>query len=275
MSEPSTYGASNERGLRSVLSQWERAFYGVVLVVSFVVFGRLIASEWAFRSNYVWISAFALAAFALKWRAFGIMIPLLVLWSLAWIEFFSSSTLVNTPQRYLLACTGVLSIVAALRYRTAKQPVSQLMASARMNYTPLQAVNSLSKSTGKSAENVGRIGLGHLLTLPLLFCAWWCAGYLSTQLVTFVSSPRAYRSAYRILDQRIGLLPEWYVGVKVLFAITILIWVVRQMFDYVALLHRDHSVAQMHLRRELWRWDGSEQRMIGKQLGKARRHQVD
>jgi hypothetical protein len=77
------------------------------------------------------------------------------------------------------------------------------------------------------------------------------------------------------LDQRIGLLPEWYVGVKVLFAITILIWVVRQMFDYVALLHRDHSVAQMHLRRELWRWDGSEQRMIGKQLGKARRHQVD
>ena len=86
-----------------------------------------------------------------------------------------------------------------------------------------------------------------------------------------MSSPRAYQAAYRILDKRIGLLPEWYVGVKVLFTTAILIWVVRQIFDYVALLYQDQSVAKMHLRRELWRWDGGEQRMIGKQLGKARR----
>lgn len=266
-----------ERGVSSSgLSRWEQVIYGVMMVGSFTAFGYLIALECSAPRNYGAIAAFAVAALASQWRSFGVVIPLLILWSIACIDFFSTTTLINTPLRYLLVCTGVLSIVAALRYRTVAQPVAKLMASTRMNYTPQQAVNSLSKSQAatKRGYHLGNVGFGHLLTLPLLVGAWWLAGYLSTQLVTFAASRRAYRAAYQILDGRIGLVPEWYVGVKILFTLTIAIWIVRQIFDYLALQHDDPSVANMHLRSELWRWDGSEQRMVGQQLGKARRRKA-
>ena len=135
-----------------------------------------------------------------------------------------------------------------------------------MNYTPTKpAMPAVQKLDGAASSK--RIDFGLLFTLAFLFIGWFVAGYMASQLASVL---RNYRNARAFLDRRIGLLPEWYVGLIVLFVLAASLWLAQQVFSYLMLRQRAGSVAAMHLRSELWKWDGYEQRQIGKELSRLK-----
>ena len=57
---------------------------------------------------------------------------------------------------------------------------------------------------------------------------------------------------------------------KLLFMLSIALWIVRKVFSYVCFALGGNGLAAMQLRGELWKWNGTEQRMIARQLQKNR-----
>lgn len=233
--------------------------YAAIFVFCLVGFGYVLARKGELSLYMLCGPALFIALLSFYFRIFpAIVVPCFVLIGLVMYDLFSRSSLVLGWQAHAIVFTGLVSIVASSRCLAFARPTVPLFASRRVNYTPHH----------RPDDKKGRIGWGHFLSVPMLLLAWWMAKYLSGQLTVFATSDQAYKQAYMILHKRLGILPEWYVGLKVVFFLAFLLWICRQIFGYLTLQRREPSVAAMHLRSELWKWDGSEQRMVGRQLGK-------
>lgn len=240
--------------------QFENLMTGILLLGSALSFGYFLSNEWESVLSYLWVPLWAIGLVFSRSAVFSALLPLSVLGALAGIRYVSPPTFVAGPQRYLLALSGITTIVLAARYSALCMPAAERIASQRLNYTPTYITMKPESRTSRS-----RIDLSWLFTLGFLVIAWSVASYMSSQLSAFL---RNYETVRIILDRRIGLLPEWYVGFIVLFVLGGVLWLAQQFFGYLVLRQRDGSVAAMHLRSELWRWDGSEQRRIGRELGR-------
>lgn len=253
---------STTQQLTGKIASAELTFYAIAFAVSFVGYAYLLANN-AQVSVYMLCGPAMLIGFgSFFFRIFAaVVVPCFVFAGFVLYGFFNRSTLMNGWEAHAIVLAGVASIFASARLLALSKPVVTPFASRRVNFSPVRP-----QDLGQ-----GTVGWGHLLSLPMLILAWWSAGHLSNQLSIFATSRRAYQQAYAMLHERVGILPEWYVGLKALFLLTILLWICRQIFAYLALRRQEPSVAAMHLRSELWRWDGAEQRMVGKQLGKRQR----
>jgi|GEM_PF-5803721 len=223
-------------------------------------FSRELDNIWFFIWLPLWGVSFAFNRSAI----FALLIPATVLTSLVGLKYIGSASLVG-PQRTLLAISGIGTIVLATRYRQLRAPAANLLASQRMNYTPVKqtmAAKSLDRESNSKPFDFGLFS-----TLAFLVVGWLVAGYMSSQLAQVLMN---YEQSRIFLDnpKNIGLLPEYYVGLIVLFIFAALLWFARQVFSYLVLRQRDGSVAAMHLRIELWKWDGSDQRRIAKELSR-------
>ena len=237
----------------------EAIMYSLVFLLSFVGFAYLLARNGQVSLRNLCAPAIVIGLLSLFIRLFAAIVPGFVLVGLVMYGLLNRSTLLFSMEAKLIAFSGLIAIVTSARLSGLNKPFSRLIASRRIN----------NSASGNKASTP--IGWGHTLTLPLLLFAWWFAGFLSSHLTLFARNSHAYGKAYGRLHENLGVLPEWYVGLKVLFFLTFVLWICRQIFGYVALKNRDRGVAAMHLRSELWRWDGTEQRWVGRQLGRKRR----
>lgn len=240
----------------------EEWVYASVLVCSSLVFGYLFRQELDSAICYATVTVLCIGLTLFRWTVFEALIPPVALGGLGILGFIAGNSVPQSSGGHVFALAVIATVAAAARLQSLAKRASHRITSSRMNYTPTRTSKS---SAARGLQT--RFGVGHFLTIGFVLFAWWFAGYLSSQLTAFVRSPNNYRQAYRLLDQRVGLLPEWYVGIKILFMLTLLLWLIDRVFGYLS-LRQDGSVAAMHLRSELWKWDGSEQRMVAKQLQK-------
>ena len=194
---------------------------------------------------------------AFRWQVFAYGVPISIFGCLlmrALTNFENVSEGTASP----LALTAGIAIMATWRLHTSLNPVAQAAITTHVNYVPAR----------RSLDKTEHLTPTHATSCILIVIGWFVSGMLCKKLIEITADERAYEVYAELLKARVGLIPEAYLGMNLLFAIALVFWVAWTCFSYLQLRQRRGSVAGMHLRGELWKWNGAEQRSISRQLRK-------
>ena len=157
-------------------------------------------------------------------------------------------------EQFFVSASGLIYIAFVLRFSTVSDSQLGGLLTSRINYTPTRKIDDSQKAMQ-----------GNYMSAGLLIAAWLFAGYLCGDLRR-IQEGGVYRRMLLQLRANIGLeTPEIYLAMKLLITLMLLLWIVNQVFSYWQFRSDSGSVAAMHLRSELWKWNGSEQRRVSKQ----------
>lgn len=162
----------------------------------------------------------------------------------------------SSLEQFLVSASGLIYIAFVLRFSTVSDSQLGGLLTSRINYTPAQTFDESQKPMQ-----------GNNLSAGLLLASWFVGWFLCGDLKRIQENQnKAYDRMVEQLRASIGLeTPEIYLAMKLLITLMLLLWIVNQLFSYWQLRSDSGSVAEMHLRSELWKWNGSEQRRVSKQ----------
>lgn len=195
----------------------------------------------------------------LRWRILKLLLPVAIFapFVLGGLTLRTYPTTGDPPLRteaVMFAGCSLLLLVVSQRFSaaTSGQQVTRLVTD-RFNYSPVAAATDLPRRFGLQDW----VSLG-LISLACILGAWICRP-LNQQMPAV---------------PHVAVLPEAYFGIKFCLFGAVVVWCLRTVLDYLrTMFDRDRDLASMHLRSELWKWNGSDQRMIGKQTAKSERLQ--
>lgn len=208
------------------------------------------------------IPALCVMLILFRWAALGWVIAAATLMAILVLSQFTYQPL-ESGQRTWMGLSSLFLFASVFRFLATERTASEFVVTSRMNYTPINRVNSGNTLKVRSAP-----GIGHLLSIGVLFVAWLGARYLCGQFIKMAQDPAVYRQYARVLDNQLGLIPAGYIGISLILVLCLLLWIIREVIAYLQLLGSTKSVSGMLLRSELWKWNGREQRLISKQLRK-------
>ena len=164
-------------------------------------------------------------------------------------------------EQFLVSASGLIYIAFVLRFSTICDSQLGGLLTSRINYTPAQTFDESQKPMQ-----------GNNLSAGLLLVSWFVGWFLCGDLRRIQEDEDVYKQMSLQLRANIGLeTPEIYLAMKLLITLMLLLWIANQLFSYWQLRSDSGSVVEMHLRSELWKWNGSEQRRISKQRRKNMR----
>lgn len=231
--------------------------YGSVAVIASVAHVMLLQEAHAFNV----VAVPLLCLLSLRWRLFAPLIPAAVFIGILLMTLNDITTLHSVDQT-LLALASLVTIAAAWRFQTSVCTIASPAVSTRVNYTP----------SNKSIAATHPLEAGHFVSLALVLFGWLAAGILCGKFIEITGDAEAYREYATLLRRRVGLIPEAYIGMTLLFTLTLFVWMGRAVFSYMVVRQKSGELAAMHLRSELWKWNGYEQRSISKQIRKNEVH---
>lgn len=225
--------------------------FGAILVTGiFLVFGLGRATWIPFAIPLICL------LLALRWRFFVHLVSISIFACLL-TRTFTNVGGVYEETDTALALTAIVAIGAAWRFETSVRPAGSEVTT-HVNYVPSR----------RPTVNPNHLTPGHAISCVLIVVGWLASGLLCKKLIEITADERAYRVYAELLKVRVGLIPEAYLGMRLLFTLALVFWICWTCFSYLQIRQREGSVAAMHLRGELWRWNGGEQRSIAKQLRK-------
>jgi hypothetical protein len=231
--------------------------YGSVAVISSVAYVLLLQES----HEFLVVAVPLLCLLSLRWRLFAPLIPAAIFIGILWITLSDINSLRDVNQT-LLALVSLVTVATVSRFQTTVDSVARPEVSTRVNYTP----------SGKSIAATRGLGTGHFVSLALILFGWLAAGIVCGKFIEITNDAVAYQDYAALLRRRVGLIPEAYIGMTLLFTLTLLLWMARAFFSYSVIRQRGGELAAMHLRSELWKWNGYEQRIISKQIRKNEFH---
>lgn len=233
--------------------------YSLSLVASSSLLGFLLYSIGASMGCIV--PAIVAVAAVISQRAFLLAaMPFVVFATLSITLVFDrmlvfDSMAMSSVESLLLGITGLTIIATAGRVQSIMHPSVRQVITQRVAYTPA-AAGSLRQFVAPS----------HLISLLLFLVAWFAAGYLVADFNLATSNPQQFERYRLHLKQNVGLVPWAYLGIQLVVLLGLFFSVVHGVLSYLRCRNNDGMMAAMLLRHELWRWNGSEQRMIAKAL---------
>lgn len=152
-------------------------------------------------------------------------------------------------QTYLLVVSSValISLVTRLPYVTWGDPWMNAR-TGRMHFARVREVPNVS------------FGMPQLLCLAWIFSAAWFGISLATPIEKGLT-----------LGPHVGIIPEAYFGMRIVFAFAIVAFLARGLLSYWQLLTNPRSLSSVVLRREVWRWQGGEERRLARFFRKQNR----
>ena len=221
------------------------ALTAVVGATLFLVQGLETNSEMAFVVPLICL------LFSFRWRVISYGVPAAIFGCILLHAFL------GTPMTGSLAFAAITTLVALWRYQTCVSPSP-----------PPAVISSVNRSTTPVATCPfpQSLSLRHAGTALVILVAWFGADILCAKLTAISANPEQHAQYAELLKSRVGLIPEAYLGMRLLFTLALLIWFANTFFSYARVRGSEEGVAEMHLRSELWKWDGDVQRAISKQL---------
>jgi len=244
--------------LKSLVDSPTLLLYGGLALLAVFVVARLLYSQFP-NLYFVVIPLLCIAMLYMRWTAFGLLIPAVMLAGIVVSAELGFRSL-DVSEQLLLGVSVLVAVVCSLRFLTLQRPGFDRVVTERMNFTPL----------GKSNPWPRRMtfGPGHLCSVLLLAGAGLLASLLCSQFASVTANRRQFADFAWQLHIDVGIIPAAYFAIRILFVLFILLWATREVLSYLDLWRNTDSVSGMLLRSELWRWNGREQRMISKQMRK-------
>ena len=231
--------------------------YAILALASALLLQQIFSNQGVTRVQVV-IPILVVAVILTRWNVLEALIPPIVLACVGGLGVMGR--LFEDPGQQTLLAGATLVLFASLtRYQSWFRNAEPLGMTTRFNYTPATSVPRARPA----------LPLGAVMAFVLLPLAWLASGWLCSELLQLSSDHNLALEYKYELQQTIGLdIPEVYLGMKLLFTLAITFWVTKNVLDYFCFRRDGDELAAMHLRSELWRWNGREQRLVSKQIRK-------
>lgn len=228
-----------------------KAVYGVPAFVVACLFAYAIYGQG--ESVLAWAAVVPFLVAVSAWtgnRLFAFAIPIVLLvqveiWQPTYFDRFTYTV-------FGVACMLVLAL--SFRLLTVAHSVFP-RGTVRKHLT---VVWEQSEHDKRSPQSFHWFELVPFLLLPIV---WLLSGMLMDRVSGF--DDRVSRSEF-------GLLPETYFLFRLAVVLTVLILVLRSGLAYARSFFAPAKLSGIDLRHEIWSWNGREQRLVGKQVRKAR-----
>lgn len=190
----------------------------------------------------------------LKWLL--TMVPVAIFGSLL-VAFLWDGFRVTELESLILALTSCVVIGASFR-------LSEIVGARH----PTRMGRKLFRA---SVPKFDRIAPSHLVSLLLFGLAWWSAGYLITDFTNAANSPR-YLAEYQLWLKRTYRLVAWaYCGIQIVVVLAAVFTITNGLLSYWGVSSRAGLMPHVRLLHELWKWNGPDQRRIGRAVAKQGR----
>lgn len=235
----------------------EAIFYAAMVLATSVFVSRELGRQGLVVGLAGALPLLCLLLIVSRWHVFAATVPAALFFSLGTIGI----TGIRMAGGELSLSLGSLGLLAAVaRFQTCTARTGGSVATSRWNTTPMPKVMQQSRFTWHVSK---------LVTLAICLIAWLLAGLACAELTEISTNRQAYLQYLEDLRADWGLeIPEVYIGMKLLIGMALISWLARAIFIYQGLVKAGGELSSIHLRSELWKWNGSEQRMISKQLKK-------
>ena len=158
-----------------------------------------------------------------------------------------------------LALCAVATFAATLRFQSARDFAYSSAIRSHLDFRPL--ARSIPQQS---------LGGGHFFSIGFWIGSWLFAGFLCSHFTILTGNRRLYGEYRRLIDIQIGLIPEWYIGMKLLLSLGLLLGAARFILAYMRLQQPHTNESALLLRSELWNWDGRDQRRVARARRKQR-----
>lgn len=224
-----------------------RVFLGALICGTAIVVSLLLYEHNASATLAVALPVVCLVLCLFPWAPLVALFPAVLFYAFViedvqwWTDLGSQTFLL------VFSCVALISLLARLPYVAWNDPWSKAR-TGRMHSTRVHEAARISW------------GMPHLLGLAWIFGATCIGISLATPIEKGLT-----------LGPHIGIIPEAYFGMRIVFVFAIVAALARGFLAYGRLLGNPRSSSAVVLRRELWWWQGGEERRIARAFRKQNR----